>query len=115
MSRNMQAGQATALVPRDWPSMAAASATICRSSRANGRAGAANYAVLSLVTPEPLDADVQRPETPTEFTAIARLEGQIVVTLLPRGTGGEPITLTIPVTAKVAGPKGLIPAGPAEE
>lgn len=115
MSRNMQASRATALVPGDWPSMAAASATIRRSSRPIGRAGARNYAVLSLVTPEPLDADVQRLETRTEFTAIARLEGQIVVTLSPRGIGGEPITLTIPVAAKVAGPKGLIPAGPAEE
>ena len=114
MSRKMQAGQATA-VPRDWPSMAAASATIRRSSRAIGRPEPGNYAVLSVVTPEPLDASAQELEAPTEFTAIARLEGQIVVTLSPRGTGGEPITLTIPVTAKVAGPKGLIPAGPAEE
>jgi hypothetical protein len=115
MSRNMQARQATALVPRDWPSMAAASATICRSSRANGRAGAANYAVLSLVTPEPLDADVPRLEARTEYTAVAQLEGQIVVTLTPKGTTGEPMTLTIPLMATVAGAEGLTPAGPAEE
>ena len=114
MSRNMQASQTAALVPRDWPSMAAASATICRSSRATGRARVGNYAVLSLVTPEPA-GDIEARESPTEFTAIARLEGQIVVTLTPKGMNGEPMRLTIPLTANVAGAEGLIPAGPAEE
>lgn len=114
MSRNMQASRATELPPRDWPSMAAASATIRRSSHAIGRAGAGNYAVLSLVTPAPVE-DAGGLEAQQEFTAVAHLEGQIVVTLTPKGLTSEPLTLTIPLTAKVAGAQGLIPAGPAEE
>lgn len=113
MSRNMQAIQPTATAVRGWPSMAAASAGICRSSRALGRASAGTTPVLSLVPPDPAVNDAQQPE-PREFTAVARLEGQIVITISPRGKG-QPITLTLPVTASLPQAGGGIPAGTAEE
>jgi hypothetical protein len=114
MSRNMQAVQPTAAAARGWPSMAAASAGIRRSSRALGRAGDRTSTVLSLVVTDSAVDDVQHIEAPREFTAVARLEGQIVITVSPLG-GGEPITLTLPVTATLPPARGNIPAGTFEE
>lgn len=115
MSRSMQAAQPTPLIPRAWPSMAAASARICRSSRVQGGAGAGTPPVLSLVTPVPLDVDAYALGLAREFTADARLEGQVIVTLSPKTGNGEPITLTIPVRTTVAGANRLVAAGAAEE
>jgi hypothetical protein len=71
--------------------------------------------VLSLVTPMPLEVDAYALGAAEGFTASARLEGQVVVTLSPRRGNVEPITLTIPVRAAIAGADRLIAAGAAEE
>jgi hypothetical protein len=114
MSRNLQAVQPTPAAGRGWPSMAAASAGICRSSRALGRTSAGTSTVLSLVMADSVVDDVLDAEAPREFTAVARLEGQIVITVSPIGRG-EPITLTLPVTASLPSAGRGIPAGTAEE
>lgn len=115
MSRSMQAAQPTALVPRGWPSMAAASARICRSSHAFAPAGRDTPAVLSLVAPVSLESDAYA-VSPTEELAIeARLEGQIVVTLASKDGKGEPAMFTIPLKATIAGAPRLVAAGAAEE
>jgi hypothetical protein len=114
MSRNMQARQAPVLVPRAWPSMAAASAGISRSSRTPlGRAGAGT-AVLSLITPEPVEAR-EHEVGAKAFVANARLEGQLVVTLTQPGSTAEPITLRIPLEVTIAEAERLVSAGSVEE
>jgi hypothetical protein len=113
MTRNMQAVRPKAPAARDWPSMAAASAGIRRSSRALGRTSVGTSAVLSLVMPDSALDDLQQIEAPREFTAVARLEGRIVITVSPTG-GGRPITLTLPVSASLPRADG-IPAGTLDE
>jgi hypothetical protein len=100
MSRNMQAVGPTAAIARGWPSMAVASAGIRRSSRALGRASTGTSTVLNLVTPDSATEDDQQVEDPGEFTAVARLEGEIVITIYPRGQG-QPTTLSLPVSASL--------------
>lgn len=114
MSRNMQAVGPTAAIASGWPSMAVASAGIRRSSRALGRASAGTSTVLNLVPTDSATEDAQQVEDPREFTAVARLEGQIVITVYPKGKG-QPITLTLPVTASLPRAGRDILAGTVEE
>jgi hypothetical protein len=74
-----------------------------------GRARAGNPAVLGLVPPVFADDAVEEPDATEEFTATARLEGRVVVTLLPESPTGEAITIVIPCSGGSFSCKGSIP------
>jgi hypothetical protein len=98
--------QANQPIPRGWPSVASASAEICLSPRSRiGRAKPGIPAVLGLVPPVTSDDTVAE-----EFTATARLEGRVVVTIVPESPNGEAVTIIIPLTGSSLSAKSSIPA-----
>lgn len=102
--------QANQPIPRGWPSLASASAEICMSPGSRiGRARSENAAVLGLVPPVFVEDAFDEADVTEEFTATARLEGRVVVTLLPESPTGEAITIVIPFSGGSFSCKGSIP------
>ena len=103
--------QANQPIPRGWPSVASASAEICLSPRSRiGRAKPDIPAVLGLAPPVPSDDAVAEDGVAEEFTATARLEGRVVVTIVPESPNGEAVTIIIPLTGSSLSAKSSIPA-----